>query len=116
MYHDHWTAADRASCDRCGSLRELADVAIGMLQRLQAQYPGKVIHQLCGPMTTGGLGSLDLNMLVFQRAIDVARQNGLVVFNQLPFQKAMMRLVDCSGRIGYPHALIDDFYYHVFWS
>jgi hypothetical protein len=44
-------------------------------------------------MTTGGKGNVELNMTYFHRAIDVAREKGLIVFDQTPFQEAMSRLV-----------------------
>ncbi len=112
---DHWTEADHAACDACQCMRELADVAIDMYRRLRAQYPGRKLHQLCGPMTTGGLGSPELNFKLFGHTIDIGRERGLLVVNQIPFQRTMGRLIDRT-RVGYHMEILEEFYYHVFWS
>ena len=69
-------------------MRDLAPVALEILAELQTV--NKEIVQLCGPMSTGGFRDLDANMKIFETCIEIALRNGLFVFNQVPFQTAMM--------------------------
>lgn len=110
---DHWTDEELAYLERIERLGEAADFAIGILKHLAQE--GRV-HQVCGPMTTGGLGCLEKNMERFQRAIATARQNDLIVFNQIPFQNVIIRITDHHRSTRYNEAILTDFYGPIFAS
>jgi hypothetical protein len=113
---DHWTEEHIAACNVCPTLRELSLIAIDMLKTLSVRAKGQHVNQICGPMTTGGLGSIELNMPVFRQAVNIAHERGLVVFDQLPFQDAMIRITDYFNLDHYPDEIITEFYYPVFES
>ncbi len=77
---------------------------------------GQEVVQICGPMTTGGLGSLEANMKRFAHAIDQARANGRQVFNQIPFQEVIIRVTDHHAGGAYRMDILTDFYRPLFES
>ncbi len=113
---DHWTADDLAACAEMDTLFGLARLAIAMLDRLKLETKCDRIYQICGPMSTGGLGNLQDNMILFKEAIVVAREKGWIVFNQVPFQDAMIRIVKYYERKDYAQEILDEFYLPVFES
>jgi hypothetical protein len=86
---DHWTEQDHRLVASCKSILDLSQVGISLLRELAGKG---AVSQLCGPMSTGGLGSRVENLSLFSQAIKVAREHGLLVFNQLPFQGALHQL------------------------
>lgn len=92
----------------------LADLAIQTLARMKESHPE--IIQICGPMSTGGLGDLQKNMERFFRAVDVAQRRGAAVFNQGLFQGAMIRICAWEKGQPYPTDLLEIFYKKVFLS
>jgi len=95
------------------SMPELANIAISILEKLS--FFGEV-HQLCGPMSTGGFNQRETNIKLFTFAIEVAREKGLLIFNQIPFQKAMVRLSSLASQGQYKQDILDFFYLPVFQS
>lgn len=113
IYHN-WTEADLKSIEGITSYTELAKVAISILSRLFQS--GKRIVQVCGPMNTGGRGSLEENMKIFNVVIDHLVERGEVVFDQRPFEKIMERIKMIRKTVGYPYDLLEEFYGPIFES
>lgn len=90
MEHNHWTEIETEALSRIGSFEEMVPVGIAILKRMQKL--GRPIVQICGPMSTGGRGSLQANMAYFRGAQRVAIRNGWTVFDQTPYQDSMIRL------------------------
>ena len=59
--HEHWTEDEVMALQATTTFDEVAEVAIVILTRMKAL--GQPIVQICGPMSTGGLGSLQKNMV-----------------------------------------------------
>jgi hypothetical protein len=112
--HDHWTHAEAGMLEQAKTFEDLADIAIIILARMKKH--GKPIIQICGPMSTGGFGNLADNMQLFQYALDVATDMGLTVFNQLPFQDAMIRISGWEPRKPYCRPILEVFYRRIFES
>ena len=111
----YWTVAERTALEKISSWDDMIPVALGILRRMSALE--KPIVQICGPMTTGGRGSLAANMAFFKRAQLVASNHGLVIFDQTPFQDAMIRLSSEWGkRQEYCTPILEVFYRGVFQS
>ena len=86
---EHWTEQDHRLAASCKNVGDLAHLGIALLRELSSKG---AIAQLCGPMSTGGLGSRSANLSVFSQCIHISREQGLLVFNQLPFQGALHQL------------------------
>ncbi len=100
------TNQENLMLENATSFDELKDVALSVLKRMEGP-----IFQVCGPMTTGGLGSLELNLEVFRKTIDTLKSQGKHVFDQLPFEDHMMRIKE-SGKSN----LLEAFYLPIFES
>ncbi len=118
---DHWTPEDHRDVELSATMAHLAVPGIRMLRKLRQESPSGKVYLLSGPMTTGGFGNFEQNMMLFEHAIEIARENGMCVFNQLPFQTGMIRLIgkpdnimfDGNG-LPYPQNILDDFYWPLF--
>jgi len=105
-----WTRFDLEQARTAVDFEDLGQVAIRVLSRMEKNG---LIVQICGPITTGGLGSHKLNLARFQIAIETLKADGYNVFDQMPFQSFMIKLLKLghSGR-----ALLEDFYGSIFAS
>ena len=102
-----WTATQVAQVNALQSNGEMADFAIAML----ATMPQPVC-QVCGPITTGGRGSIEENLKVLDYAIRYLRAQGRSVFDQQPYQATMQRLKALQP--DYHSAVLNEFYLPVF--
>lgn len=110
----HWTEEDMSILQTADSFQEAADVAVAVLARMKTT--DRPIVQICGPMSTGGRGNLQENLALFQKAIEVATEKGLLVFNQIPFQEVIDRIDTVSKTGEYCHDILEVFYRRVFES
>jgi len=94
------------------SFDALAEIALSSLVRMRGEH--LTIVQICGPMSTGGLGNLAANMDRFNRAINVAVSRDVSVFNQIHFQEAMIRICKWEESQPYPMDLLERFYGRIF--
>jgi len=95
------------------SFHELSQIALKDLRKI-----GKA-SMVCGPITTGGQGSVEENVRVFGLIITHLKQKGVTVFEQLPYEPALWVLKDQwekEGNEGYCMPLLTDFYGPVFKS
>lgn len=114
-----WTEEDKARLARVATLEEAADVALAVLERMNqhASQHGREIVQVCGPMSTGGLGNIAANMAHFERAVNVLKHRGLLVFDQMPFQDAIIRICKYKEGDGKYHVeILEVFYRRIFES
>ncbi len=112
--NNHWTDEEERRLEAADSFEELAEIALIILNRMAGL--GQPIVQICGPMSTGGFGNLDDNMKHFERAVEEAYKRGLTVFNQLPFQSAMKRILNWTPDQPYELKILEVFYRRVFES
>jgi len=97
------------------TFEELAKVAIEILR--QMSLSGKPIVEICGPVSTGGLGSIEKNLSILKKAVDKANEKGLQTFDQTIFEEAMQRISKKYPLVdGYPVSILDKFYKKIFES
>ncbi|MDO8466617.1 MAG: hypothetical protein Q7S83_00560 [bacterium] len=112
----YWTKKDRKAVKRAKSFKSLARIAIRIIRRM----PQPVV-QVCGPITTGGVGTVAGNIEIFKQAIKKVQRSGKSVFDQLPFEKPIWKIMkDFPRRWGRPNKkdcqLLDEFYGTIFRS
>lgn len=56
------------------------------LQDLRKDNPDGTIVQVCGPISSGGLGNIEENLYKLRCSITTMKQNGYIVFDQTPFE------------------------------
>lgn len=110
-----YSQEDLNALDTVSTLEEAGALALAILKRMSEE--DKEIIQLCGPMSTGGLGNLEDNMKRFQSAINIAYNKGLLVFDQIPFQSSIIRLTKFKeGEPIYNMDILEIFYRTIFES
>lgn len=111
----HPVKIDKNKIDSAETFEELADLGVDILK--QMSLSGNPIVEICGPITTGGLGNIEKNLNRLKKSIEIANKKGLQVFDQLPFEKSIVRL---SGKYtktnGYCLAILEIFYRKLFES
>jgi hypothetical protein len=95
------------------SFENLAHIALAELQSL-----GDNVSIVCGPITTGGRGSIKENVRVFGACISKLSETG-VLFNQVPYEGSIARLREVwekEGNTGYCMPILETFYAALFAS
>lgn len=72
------------------------------------------VEQVCGPIGTGGYGTLDQNLESFGRTIDKLKQLGLPMYDQRPMESAIQRIK--NGSTIYPKGILTEIYLPLFES
>jgi hypothetical protein len=110
-----WTEEEWKSLSRVQTLTHLTAIALSVLRRMKALE--KPIVQICGPMTTGGLGNYEANMVRFNKAIAKAQEkSSYLIFNQVLYTEPIIRIDSVRTTRGYWIELIDEFYAPIFRS
>ncbi len=92
--------------------RELAPIAIQIASRLT-----RPVTQVCGPVSTGGRGSIEKNMKALKDAILFVGNQGFSVFDQTIFEKHLWRISGLPAlKNASEYLLLDSFYRPIFLS
>lgn len=104
----YWTKIEDDLLKGAKTFSELTVIAKIILKRMQKEK--KPIMQVCGPIATGGHGSIEENLKEFEKAIIFLRSTGLVIFDQMPFEGPMQKIKKTMS-MGEAHKqIMDDFY------
>jgi len=106
----YWGYFDLEQVRGVRDFKDLSQVALRVLRRMAEDGP---VVQVCGPITNGGLGCRQLNVDRFRTAIEILGADGYNVFDQMPFQPAMIKLLQSGFRVS---SLLEDFYGAIFRS
>ncbi|MDB5188186.1 MAG: hypothetical protein JWO50_706 [Candidatus Kaiserbacteria bacterium] len=112
----HYTDDHRITSEdlfNASSYEELAQIALGELKSL-----GNAVSIVCGPITTGGRGSIKDNVAVFGATIKKLSETN-ILFNQVPYEGSIARLRQIwhnEGNTGYCMPILDVFYAQLFES
>ena len=90
----YWTDEDRRNAALAKTMEDLSLVGMQKLERMLKINANAHIIQCCGPITNGGLGSFEENIQELTKAIAFLIIKRDPVFNQLPFGKDMMRILN----------------------
>lgn len=108
----YYTQADYDAIEIADTCTVLLPLAMKILGRMKAAKCHDII-QVCGPISTGGKGSVAENIAAIDTAICELVERGHSVFNQMPFEGAMERVHkkwQAEGRTTYCQPILDDFY------
>lgn len=107
----YWTEEDLQAVKDAKDFKELYIIAQRVLERMP-----QPIVQICGPIGTGGLGTVEANLEAFDKTIRSLQEKGLNVFDQMPFEWPMQVLKMKLDQSAYPHEILSDFYEPIFNS
>ena len=80
----YWKDEDWDNLEKAESMVDMHIIAERIINRMP-----KPIVQVCGPIANGGLGSFEANLNAFNETIKSLQQQGLNVFDQMPFEIPM---------------------------
>ena len=102
---------DHADIGEARSFEALLPIALRVLERM----PPRVL-MVCGPISTGGLGSIEKNLERFHVAIRILIMRGENIFSQMPFEHPIQQIRKIPGyEQGHEH-LLNSFYLPIFKS
>lgn len=78
---------DQERLARASTFEELVVVAFEVIDRMP-----KPVGIVCGPITSGGLGTPEANVAEFGRRISLLQAQGFNIFDQMPFEPDMWRI------------------------
>jgi hypothetical protein len=105
----YWNIGNCIALDKAQKYNDLFDIAINFLPRMP-----QPLVQFCGPISTGGRGSIESNLAELDKAILFFAAKGIYIFDQIPFEEPMQRIK--SSYESYNHDLLDQFYLPIFES
>jgi len=116
IHYRYWTNTDRTDLENAGSFGQLAEIAIEIMSRWPC-----AVEMVSGPISTGGVGSIDGNRKVFEKVIEaLCATERLAVFSQMPFEDKMVDLYKKwhteNPDEKYCMPILTDFYERVFSS
>ena len=100
---------DLAQIKEAQTFFEMAQIAIGVLEKMTG-----AVAQVCGPISTGGLGSVEANLQKFDETIVKLKNKGVNIFDQMPFEWPMQKLKEKPDFK--PDDLLLEFYLPIFES
>ncbi|MES2930592.1 MAG: DUF4406 domain-containing protein [Patescibacteria group bacterium] len=84
----YWKDEDWENLRKASTLADLYTIA----SRILNQMPQGNIIEVCGPIGTGGRGSVEANLAYFNEKIHALQRDGHIVFDQMPFEDSMQRI------------------------
>jgi hypothetical protein len=78
--------------EECKNFGDAVNISLDALSMMP-----QPIVQVCGPITTGGKGSVKENIHVMKKVIQRLEKQGISVFNQTQFEKKFAKLREESG-------------------
>ncbi|MEX2008458.1 MAG: hypothetical protein WD850_03145 [Candidatus Spechtbacterales bacterium] len=109
MPNPHWTKEELEQVATMDSYEDMLALAMQILPRI----PEPVV-QVCGPISTGGMGSVADNFRIFDMAIELLIAGRENVFDQRPFEHAVQNIKRKGVETGYLMGLLDDFFLPIF--
>lgn len=83
----YWTKEDTANLEQAQTFSALFTIALDVLKKMP-----QPVGQVCGPISTGGTGSVEENLVILSKTIKALQSQGKIIFDQVPFQVAMHRI------------------------
>jgi len=107
----YWETVDFQKLHKAQSIWEIYEVAKNILSRMP-----ETLAQVCGPITSGGKGSIEENLNYLNDSIQELQKQGIHIFDQMPFEETFHRIVrEKTYSQTYENILID-FYEPIFQS
>lgn len=107
--NNYWKDGHYKELEKVKTFKEMLKIAFDILESMP-----KPITQVCGPISTGGKGSIEENLKMFPKAAEWLSLKGHNIFSQAPFESPIERVK--YNYSGYPYALLEEFYRPIFES
>ncbi|MBI3334962.1 MAG: NUDIX domain-containing protein [Candidatus Portnoybacteria bacterium] len=108
---EYITQKNRKMLEKAKTFSHLVPAAFDIIKRMP-----QPVGQVCGPISTGGTGSLERNLERMSKAIDDLKAKEVTIFDQMPFQKPMRRIRNLYKDERWRLDLLEQFYLPLFES
>ena len=108
--NQYWTKKDACDLKLAKNFSDLSKVALRVIARMP-----QPVGEVCGPITSGGLGSREKNIEAFLKAIHCLRYDGKIIFDQIPFEEKLYKFTLAKWYQG-GLQLLNEFYLPIFES
>ena len=106
----YWKRKDKADLLKAKTFVRLQKIAMRVIRRMP-----QPVGEVCGPITSGGYGDKNKNIRAFKAAIKKLIVQGNNIFNQMPFEDSMERILRTPVFKG-GDQLLAEFYLPIFKS
>lgn len=114
--HSGWTKTEYKMLDEAKTFADALTIAMKLIDNQCLSRDS--FTQVCGPISTGGYGSVEHNLLAFHKTIQKLKKSRKeLIFDQMPFEPLFHRFhAEWSAVHGdaYMQPVLDDFYLHLF--
>lgn len=107
----YWSQEHFDGLEEALSYKDLFAIAEKVLQKMPSP-----VGQVCGPISTGGAGSVEKNLKRFEQAIADLQSQGVEIFDQVSFEIPIQRIKSLREYGNYDDLLLYDFYLPIFES
>lgn len=105
----YWNEEEIKLLNNVESLPEMYDIAVNIIEKMP-----KPIIQVCGPITTGGVGNVSGNLKELNNKIFELQNNGLSIFDQSVFEDTTQKLTEKLSKNEYFADVLTEFYLPLF--
>ena len=108
---EYWEEKDILELKQAETMSHMFEVGLRVLKKIP-----QPVEQICGPISTGGKGSLLENLVAFNETIVSFQNEGKNIFDQMPFEEPMQRIKSGLQQGEYATTILTDFYLPIFES
>lgn len=105
----YWTDSDFIDLEKTKTIQEVCCIAMRIVSRMP-----QGIGQVCGPITTGGIGSIEFNLEYLNYNICELQEKGIHLFDQMPYEETFHRIINNQSEVEKSESILEDFYKPLF--
>lgn len=107
----YWTSFEQNALEEARTIRDVYAVARTVLARMPDN-----LAQVCGPITSGGVGSIEGNLLFLNEKVAQLQAEGVAIFDQMPYEETIHRVRNDPALMQTYEHVLSDFYEQLFLS
>ncbi len=108
---EFWKVDDFQDLSSAKTIHEVFLIATRIISRMP-----EGVAQVCGPISNGGKGSIEKNLEFLNEMIQRLQENGITVFDQMPFEETIHRIIREESATQNYVTILSDFYEPLFNS
>lgn len=107
----YWTEENFETLEKTQTIQEVLAVAQDVISRMPDD-----LAQVCGPVTSGGKGSIEENLKFLDSVIDELHEQGVHIFDQMPYEETFQRIAYSKTSDQNHDDILTEFYEPIFRS
>lgn len=93
--------------------KTMVKIAIKMIKAAKKKYKKSMVIEICAPISSGGEGSVEKNLIKMNKVIDGLADLEYIVFDQMPYEKKIGEIKanrEKDGKFAYDMSVLIEFY------